>query len=70
MSRHDWYNPSTFGIMFDLHIESRVDGQNLKPIGGPWSFFQRLRMHCGGQLVESIDPYASVHEMFNVLGAE
>ena len=52
--------------MFDLHNESGM----LRPIGGPWSCFQRLRLHCGGQLVEDIDKYAAVHEMFSILGAE
>ena len=69
VSSHDWLDPSTFRIMFDLHNEGPANS-NLRPIGGPWSLFSRLRILCGGQLVEDIPEYASIHEMFSILGAE
>ena len=55
--------------MFDLHNEGPANS-NLRPIGGPWSLFSRLRILCGGQLVEDISEYASIHEMFSILGSE
>ena len=70
ISGHYWLDPSTLRIMFDLHNDSGMANQSLRPIGGPWSFFQRLRILFAGQLVEDLDQYASIHEMFSILGAE
>ncbi|MFM7984860.1 MAG: hypothetical protein ACKPKO_36625, partial [Candidatus Fonsibacter sp.] len=38
------------------------------PIGGPWSFFTRIRILAGGQTLEDIDMYDRVHEMFSIFG--
>ncbi|MFM7979966.1 MAG: hypothetical protein ACKPKO_11690 [Candidatus Fonsibacter sp.] len=58
---HEWLDPSTFRIMYDLRNDFR-------PIGGPWSFFTRMRILAGGQILEDIDMYNRVHEMFSVFG--
>ena len=44
ISGHDWLDPTTFRIIPGLHNEEGVANTNLRPIGGPWSFFQRLRI--------------------------
>ena len=58
-------DPSTFRIMFDLYNTNGTAANRLRPIGGPWSFFSRMRILAGGQILEDIDMYNRVHEMFN-----
>ena len=41
----------------------------LRPLSGPWSFFRRVRLLAGGQVVEDIDYYSRVHEMMDILTA-
>ena len=41
----------------------------LRPIGGPWGFFSKMRILASGQILEDIDLYNRVHEMFNMLSA-
>ena len=66
----NWLDPSTFRVMFNLKNEDTVAAKKLRPIGGPWSFFQRLRVLCGGQLVEDIMDYNRIHEMMHILIAK
>ena len=40
----------------------------LYPIS-PWGFFSRMRILVGGQVIEDIDNYNRVHEMFQVFSA-
>jgi hypothetical protein len=39
----------------------------LRPLGGPRTFFKRMRVLCSGQIVEDIDDYNRVQEMFLTL---
>ena len=64
-----WMDPSTFRVMFDLVNNETGDDKQLRVLGGPWTFFKRLRILCNGTIVEDIDDYARVHEMFSVLTA-
>ena len=64
-----WMDPSTFRIMFDLVNMDSTEAKELRPLGGPWSFFRRMRVLCGGQVVEDIDNYNRVHEMFSIMTA-
>ena len=63
----DWLDPSTLRMMFDLRNTNATEANILYTISGPRSFFRLLRILCGGQLVEEIDYYNHVHEMFHVL---
>ena len=67
-----WLDPSTFRVMFNLVNEDTVDvpANMLRPIGGPWGFFQRMRVLCAGQLVEDIMDYNRIHQMMHVLIAQ
>jgi hypothetical protein len=56
--------------MFDLRNTDATTAHNLRPIGGPWSFFRRMRVLCGGTMVEDIDNYNRTHQMFNQLTAQ
>ena len=76
-----WLDPSTLRICFDVNNKA-VDTYNtattpttliplgpklLRPVGGPWSFFHRLRILCGGTIVEDISDFARTQEMFTTL---
>ena len=60
---NDWLDPSTLRIMFDLRNTDATAAHRLRPIGGPWSFFRRMRITCGGTLVEDIDNYNGTHQI-------
>ena len=63
-----WLDPNTIRIMFDL---SNTDSsKKLRPLGGGHSFFHRMRILCGGQVIEDIDSYNRVHEMLRILKAQ
>jgi len=68
---NDWLDASTLRIMFDVrNTDTTADGsKKLRPIGGPHSFFRRMRILCGGTLVEDIDNYNRVSQMFDQLTA-
>ena len=61
-----WVDPSTIRVMFNLVNTGTNAAQLLYPVSGPWCFFRRLRVLCGGQLLEDIDYYNKVHEMFHL----
>ena len=65
-----WLDPSTFRIMFDVENLETEPTKILRNISGPWSFFRRLRVIVGGQVVEDIDYYNRVHEMMSLLQAK
>ena len=66
----NWMDPSTFRIMFNLNNLDTTANQNLRPLGGPWSFFRRMRILCAGQLVEDIMDYNRIHEMIHMMIAK
>ena len=59
-------DPSTCRISFDLNNTNNAAAHRLRPLGGPWAFFSRMRMLAGGQIHEDIDMYYRVNEMFNI----
>ena len=67
-----WLDPSTFRIMFDLQNMDTENNNNklLRPLGGPHTFFRRMRILANGAIIEDIDNYNRVHEMFKLLKAE
>ena len=44
-------------------------GRPLYPVGGMHGFFNRLRILAQGQVIEDINDYNRVHEMFQVFSA-
>ena len=69
-----WLDPSTCKLFSDVTntAPTTIDGtvtvesNKLKPaVTGPWGFFRRLRVIVGGQVVEDIDHYGRLHEMFH-----
>ena len=69
VSGDDWLDPNTFRVMFDLQNMESTEAKRLRPLGGPHAFFKRMRVLCNGQIVEDIDDYNRIHEMFNVLSS-
>ena len=65
-----WLDPSTFRVMFDVKNDSPTEAKLLRVLGQPHVFFKRMRILCGGQVVEDIDNYNRVHEMFKILKAK
>ena len=59
----DWLDPSTVKVMFTVNNTTGT----MTFLSGGHSFFRRLRVVCNGQIVEDIDDYNRVCEMFNVL---
>ena len=63
-----WLDPSTFRIMFDVVNADTAPGTKLlRPIGKAHAFFRRLRISVRGQIIEDIDNYNRVSEMFHIL---
>ena len=66
-----WLDPSTLRVMYDLNNvttnTTAGDTKVLRPVGGPWCFFRRMRLLAGGTVFEDIDNYARTHEMFHTL---
>ena len=65
MAGDGWMDPSTFRIMFDVVNEE--SGKRLRPIGKCHAFFRRLRIAVRGQIIEDIDNYNRVSELFHIL---
>ena len=56
--------------MFDLVNMDPTADKRLRPLGGPSSFFRRMRVLCGGQVVGDIDKYNRARQMFSYLTAD
>jgi len=62
-----WLDPSTFRIMFDVVNDGGDANKKLRPIGRAHAFFRRLRISVRGQIIEDIDNYNRVSELFHIL---
>ena len=60
-----WLDPSTLRFSYTLKNNSATEA--LRPVGGPWAFFRRMRILAGGQIIEDIDQYNRVHELMHIL---
>ena len=64
-----WLDPGTVRIQFALRNLAPQAAQQLRTVSGPWSFFRRVGILAGGQILEDMDDYNRIHEMFDVLQA-
>ena len=39
-------------------------------ISGPWSIFRRMRIICGGTIIEDVDNYNRCHDIFHLLSSK
>ena len=63
LNSNDWLDPSTVRLMFDVKNIDADANKRLRTISGPWSFWRRLRIMCGGTLIEDFD-YNKTHELY------
>ena len=61
-----WLDPGTVRIQFTIANNAGA-AQLLRVVSGPWSFFRRVRILAGGQILEDMDDYNRIHEMFHIL---
>ena len=64
-----WLVPESVRLMFTLRNNDADAAKMLRTLSAPWSFWRRMRILCGGQVVEDFD-YNRAHEMMAVLGSE
>ena len=64
----NWLDPSTLRIQFNVNNDEAAV-KHLYVLGGPHSFFRRMRIPVAGQLVEDIDQYNRIHEIMSILTA-
>jgi len=62
-----WLDPGTVRFQFTLTNQDADAAHRLRVISGPWSFFRRVRILAGGQILEDMDDYNRIHEMFHIL---
>jgi len=61
-----WLDPGTVKLFFTVqNLSTTLELQTKVP--GPWCFFRRVRVLCGGQIVEDIDDYNRVHHQFHLM---
>ncbi len=60
-----WLVPSTVRIQLQIN-NTAAAGLYLRPVSGVWSFFRRVRVLCQGQIVEDIDNFNRIQEMFSI----
>ena len=63
-------DPSTFRVMCDLVNMESDAAKQLRPLGGPSSFFRRMKIFCSGTVVEVISEFNRVTQLFSYLRAE
>ena len=63
LNSNDWLDPSTVRLMFDVKNTDADANKRLRTISGPHSFWRRLRIMCGGTLIEDFD-YNKTHELY------
>jgi len=62
----DWLDPSSMKLLF--HVKNDSTTANLTPfVNGIHNWFRRLRVIIGGQVVEDIDGYNRVVQMFTTM---
>ncbi len=59
-----WLDPSAVRCFFDLRNE--LPAKQLRPLNAPHAFFNRLSIKMRGVIVEVIQDYNRVHEMFSI----
>ena len=67
-SSTEWLDPQTIRLSYRLNNQGAAN-RILRTIGGPYSFFSRVRLLAGGTVVEDIMDYNLVHNMFSELSS-
>ncbi len=70
LTAQGWLDPSTVRFFFDVRNDNPgTDAlpKYLRPLGAPHAFFHRVIIKLRGVIIEDIQDYARVHEMFSIL---
>ena len=62
-----WLDPGSVRLHYTLVNKDSTSTNNLRTIGGPWSFFRRAMCSIGGDLVDNVDYYNRVREVIHTL---
>ena len=62
-----WLDPQSVRVFFTLNNKDGTNFRKLRPLSPPYSFFRRMRIIAGNQIVEDFDTYNRVHHMFSKL---
>ena len=68
-SSTEWLDPQSVRLSYRLNNKNGTADHQLRTIGGPFSFFSRVRLLAGGTMVEDIMDYNRVHNMFSELSS-
>ena len=69
-SQGEWLDPSTLVVHYTVNNGETATTQPLLYfLSGPWCVFRRVRLIVGGVILEDIDNYNRVHELFHMLGS-
>ena len=62
-----WLDPQSVRVFFTVqNLDQNLD-RKLRPLAPPYSFFRRMRIIAGNQVIEDFDNYNRVHHMFSKL---
>ena len=64
---NSWLDPQSVRIFFTLNNKDGTNFRKFRPLSSPYSFFRRMRIIAGSQVVEDFDSYNRVHHMFSKL---
>ena len=64
---NSWLDPQSVRIFFTLSNKDGTNFKKLRPLSSPYSFFRRMRILAGSQVVEDFDSYNRVQHMFSKL---
>ena len=62
-----WLDPQSVRIFFTLNNKDGTNFKKIRPLSSPYSFFRRMRIIAGSQVIEDFDNYNRVHHMFSKL---
>ena len=64
-----WLDPSTVQLFYTIQNKTELgtDSDLIPLVTGAWGFIRRMRVICGGQIVEDIDNYNRTHEMIHMM---
>ena len=66
MNGDGWIDPSTVRLVYTL-TNTAGAGLTLRPVGGPWALFSRVRCMYQGCLCDDIASYNRTHEIMSIL---
>ena len=70
LSSDGWLDPSSVRIMYTLKNNDNNQFHYLRPLSGPATFFRRLRILCGGTVIEDINDWDRMSHMFQILSTD